>query len=183
MPRECYTDPETEIPAGRWHATFRQIIRGRRGQRILRELEAILLAVPGHKLAKDQIVTWTGQACLIGEYVIARRMREDGVDRDSALVDLLLEDYDDWTSMQRSAELGRAFGMPWTLAWELAQANDTTVQEIIAQDERSKTAIWDNVTHTFHYSQPEYVSSPQERWAACLKLVQTWLAEGQGVHK
>lgn len=29
----------------------------------------------------------------------------------------------------------------------------------------------------WHATLPEYVSSPQERWAACLKLVQAWIAE------
>lgn len=180
MPRECYTDPDTEVPAGRWHATFQRTIRSKRGQKLLRELEAVLLAVPGHQLAKDQIVTYGGRACLVGEYVIAKHTKKAGIDRDSAVVDLLQEDYAEWTSVQRTAELGRRFGIPWTLAWELAWANDLTVQELIAQGDRCKTARWDDQTHTFEYTQPEYVSSPRERWEACLKLVRAWIAEGSG---
>lgn len=158
MPRDYVEDDWNVVPAGRWRATFAQIIRGKRGQRILKDLEVFLLAMPKRALLKDQIVSWNGGTCLIGEYCVAKRVAR-GIERDAAIVDLLYENYDDWTSMHRSAELGMAYGIPWTLAWELAWANDTTVEELVQG--------------------AEYSSPPEERWASCLRLIQRWIVEGQ----
>lgn len=180
MSRPCYVDSEDQIPAGIWHANLRRILHGKRGQRILRDLERTLLNMPKHRLLKDQIVNWSGECCLLGAYAVQKEV-DTGYERDAAIVDLLFDEYDDWCSMQRSAELGQTYGIPWTLAWELAQANDETTQELVHDNEYYASGVWDEASRTYRPTKPKYVSSPEERWQSCLNLIRAWIKEGESV--
>ena len=101
-----------------WDANCRRSIRGKAGQRALRELEAALVAMPVKRLIKDTLVTADGDVCAVGAYA-----RHKGLD-------LSTFDPEDETD-----QVGVQAGMPPLVAWEVVALNDIhldTVWEIAA---------------------------------------------------
>jgi hypothetical protein len=69
-----------------WHANLQRAIKGKRGQRDLRTLEAALLALPAHRLIEGYIARGD-EVCAVGAFALQRRV-EKGEDREAVLAEL-----------------------------------------------------------------------------------------------
>lgn len=93
-----------------WDSRVRQTIKGKRGQKMLREFIDALLELPSRRLIAGNIVK-NGEVCAVGALAKKR-----GVD---------LEPWDDGTADDdTTARLGVAMGLTYTLAFEMGFLND-----------------------------------------------------------
>lgn len=110
-----------QIPIGLWLNTRNLAFRGKRGQTLLAELEAALLAWPSKKLAEEVFVGWeydedaervlTGQACALGVLALKRGLNAE---------ELVAEE----DEMYVTLETAKTLGLSETMAWVIARAND-----------------------------------------------------------
>lgn len=90
-----------------WQANCNRSIKGKAGQKALRELEAALLALPEKRLISGLLEDEHGAVCAIGAYA-----RHKGVD-------LSVYDPEDESDL-----VGVDAGMPRLVAWEVVALND-----------------------------------------------------------
>lgn len=105
---------------GLWEHRRQRAIRGKRGQRTLRDLREYLKAGP-HRLAFDMLADEeVGAGCAVGEYIIMSRVQK-GEAREAVISALhgAAEDDPDETALR-----GVDAGLTWTLAVEMEFAND-----------------------------------------------------------
>lgn len=96
-----------------WDANCRRSIKGRVGQRELRELEAALLALPEKRLIHGSLKDDEGGVCAIGCYA-----KHKGID---------LSKFD---PEDESDAVGVAAGMPRLVAWTVVALNDMTLDTV-----------------------------------------------------
>ncbi len=96
-----------------WNANCRRSLKGRAGQRELRELEAALLALPEKRLIKDALTDDDDGVCAIACYA-----KHKGVD---------LSKFD---PEDESDEVGVAAGMPRLVAWKVVALNDIVLDTV-----------------------------------------------------
>lgn len=96
-----------------WQANCRRSIRGKAGQRELKELEAALLEMPVKRLIHDALVDDEGGVCAIACYA-----QRKGVD---------LAKFD---PEYESDEAGIAGGMPRLVAWKIVELNDLLLDTV-----------------------------------------------------
>lgn len=117
-----------------WEQSLRNAMNGRRGQQALRDLRDELLEMPVKELIGDSLSDGKG-VCTVGAFVIARRMKRDGVTREQAVKDLFEQEVaDQWDPEfgfedtyeieQRTIACAVDVGLAKTLAVELAFTND-----------------------------------------------------------
>lgn len=85
MSRSGYVDEEDEHGQfALWHGRVMSATRGKRGQALLREIEAALLALPTRELIADKFCTKEGEVCALGARAVAAREKR-GHDRRAAV--------------------------------------------------------------------------------------------------
>src|SRR5690349_19793655 len=116
------------VPEGLWRGRVNSALRGKRGQRALREIREALLALPAKRLIAGALVDSTTDGyefCAVGAWAFHKRVK-GGQSAEEALEDLARagemdgEPYDTCYEAQRQ-------GVAWSMAWELAQQNDSTL--------------------------------------------------------
>jgi len=128
MSRVSYSDDE-DYPGqyALWQANCERSARGKVGQRVLREMEAALLALPSPRLIANA-VSLRGEVCAVGAYLAAKKAQQAGTDIASAIATIEQECGDeDAQSYNETDELGTAAGMPRLVAWKLVALNDIEV--------------------------------------------------------
>ncbi len=137
-----------------WQANCERSMRGRAGQRELRELEAALLALPEKRLIGDRLTDDEGGVCAIGCYA-----KHKGLD---------LSRFDPY----ESDEVGVAAGMPRLVAWKVVELNDVTLDTVwaVAADplNRPETAYQGGIPHVRDMT-------PEERYEKVLAWVRSRL--------
>lgn len=120
MARINYTDEE-DFPgqSGLWLGNCERSLRGRQGQKELRELHAALLALPDKRLIHKRLEDEEGGVCAIGAYA-----KHKGVD-------LSKYDVDCYTD-----EVGVAGGMPRLVAWRVVEMNDMEFDRTVTPEQR-----------------------------------------------
>lgn len=114
MSRINYSDEEDRPGQfALWDANCRRSIRGKDGQRELRELEAALLALPEKRLIHGALTDDDGGVCAIACYA-----KHKGVD-------ITAFDPED-----ESDEVGVAAGMPRLIAWKVVALNDIMLDTV-----------------------------------------------------
>jgi hypothetical protein len=189
-----HVDPAYEVPANVWNARLRRSLRSKKGLRILKRLEAALLAMPEKRLARGQIATKDGDVCLIGAYEAYRRTQIYDYNRDwrSVVEIMLLEGADEEGSIQATAEYAAFvrgnWAIPWVLASELAIANDETVTDILLTEDYHKKINAERETQpdllltaeeyrARYGSRPE--ATPEQRYTDTLTLIRAWIKESE----
>lgn len=109
------TDRDEMLTLGRWRGIIASAIRGKRGQRMLRDLRAALEALPERKLVTNRLVEDDGCVCTLGALAKAR-----GVDL-SAADDAYDQDGD---AEELGVTLGEVFDVAPQLAQEVMYWND-----------------------------------------------------------
>lgn len=107
MSRSGYNDCDgEEYPLALWRGAVASATRGKRGQKLLRDLAAALDAMPEKTLGSDALRTADGDFCTLGVLGQARGMNIEAIDPD---------DYD---------QVAHAFGIAAPLAREIMYEND-----------------------------------------------------------
>ena len=142
MSRVHYTNDdwgsiEATLNYGRWERNSVTTLRSKRGQAALRELEQALLALPEPKLYANTFceVTEEGevQACVLGALAYVRGLEVPdsfnwGEDSDPA------EEQAYWANA--------AFGIAYTLAWNLIERNDEIYGKLTPEERYTKMLAW-----------------------------------------
>jgi len=109
MSRSGYSYDIDQWDLIRWRGAVKAAIRGKRGQRFLRELAAALDAMPVKELVAEELVTLDGEVCAMGCVAVARGIPAEKIQE----VDP--EEKDDVASL---------LGIAPALAAEIAEEND-----------------------------------------------------------
>lgn len=137
-----------------WDANCRRSIRGKLGQRELRELEKALLEMPHKRLISGALCD-DDDVCAVGAYARHKGLDLSGFDP---------EDETD--------EVGVAAGMPRLIAWKLVALNDLTLDVVweVAEGPRNRYEA------TYKGGIP-YIRdvTPEERYAKVLAWVREQL--------
>jgi len=135
-------DGDTCVPDGLWQNAFARAIAGKRGQKILREIERALLEMPERRLLDSHIACGT-EVCAVGAYAVWKYQQDHpDLSRKSIIYGLEGEYYDDSESLANTAYLGTELGMPWTMAWELAEANDVRFRDCTPEERWERVLNW-----------------------------------------
>jgi hypothetical protein len=78
-------DPAAIMAMGRFIRNARTTVQGKRGQKALRELESMLLAMPVKRLISGWLATPDGEVCTVGLYCAGKRAEKEGVDLRAAV--------------------------------------------------------------------------------------------------
>lgn len=113
---EEWDGPDT---SGLWWSSFHRAINSDRGQKMLREIEAALLAMPERTLIADVLSDASGGVCAVGAVAAHRRVKAGQSWEDAVLSLPMIEDGDETAYFAQTA-----LGMARTIAWEIAQEND-----------------------------------------------------------
>ena len=111
-----------------WEQAFFRAVNGRRGQRVLRDMEQALLELPEKRLIDGRLSDGAG-VCAVGAYVVHRRVAE-GERRDEVLAHLSRlaggddDWFDGWEAEESTILEGQRAGMQLTLACSIASLND-----------------------------------------------------------
>lgn len=96
MSRSGYSDDLDEAELNLWRGSVARAIRGKRGQKALREILAALDAMPEKSLAAESLVTADGEYCTLG--VLGARRG----------IDLGKLDPEDWDSVAKAFDIAPA---------------------------------------------------------------------------
>ena len=132
MSRINYSEDEEDYPGqyALWQANCRRSIRGAEGQRVMREMEVALLALPSKRLIQNA-VSLSGEVCAVGAYVAAQKAKAGGSIHD-AIAALESECGDEETQRYDETDaLGIEYGMPRLVAWKLVALNDIEIDSYI----------------------------------------------------
>jgi hypothetical protein len=140
-----------------WDANCRRSIKGKTGQRELRELETALLALTEKRLIRDSLTDDGGGVCAIACYA-----KHKGVD---------ISKFD---PEDESDEVGIAAGMPSLVAWKVVALNDIVLD-----------TVWEVAHGPIERGHGVYKGgiplirdmTPEERYVAVLKWVRSQLNE------
>lgn len=126
MSRYC-NDSDSEYPSHWWQTDLERALTSGRGQRILREIETALRAMPERRLISDAIVEWdedeqAGAVCAVGAYAAFKQVQagKSWADSFAMLAERHSGDADEW----QTEWLGRSVGLARTVAWYLGWLND-----------------------------------------------------------
>jgi hypothetical protein len=92
-----------------WQANCRRSIKGKAGQKALRELEQALVALPEKRLIADALQDAEGEVCAIGALAKYR-----GIDKTES-------------DPEEMEEVGVDLGMPRLVAWKVVCVNDVEI--------------------------------------------------------
>jgi len=119
MSRSGYSEDLDNWALIRWRGAVASAIKGKKGQALLKEMEAALLALPEKRLC----VGWTnpeaGEVCALGAVALKRKM-DAGKHRVDATAELEREFHEDVAAEEVSGE----FGIAEALAKEITYVND-----------------------------------------------------------
>lgn len=182
-----------------WPARVEQVVNGKRGQKMLRELTYALLALPERRLIAGAIAKPNGEVCTVG--ALAKYKDVDlnrGYERfNRATLQYETFEGEGWQGDEHeTATLGAELGLTWTLAWQLGYMNDVEMPDrewhvptkwvtFDVPIERAPGQSWSTrpgpPSFATHASVPDYDRAayrgvtPEERWQrmydwACSKV-------------
>lgn len=131
-----------------WWANVQRALKGRKGQKALRELRDAMLALPEPKLISGRLATEDGHMCAVGVLAVHRRVskgeRREEVMRELAQLITVDEDgYDyDGDGDLKTAESGVKVGLTFALAWQLGSVNDSYVRDETDEQRYERVMRW-----------------------------------------
>jgi hypothetical protein len=144
-------DGDGDLPAVFWQIDLHRALTSGRGQRILRDIKAGLLAMPERRLVESHIVqegAWRDDdsreiegVCAVGAYAAWLKVQA-GATWANAFADLA----DRWGGEQdahwNTVQLGRSLGLARTVAYELAYVNDEYFGGMAPEDRWHAVLDW-----------------------------------------
>lgn len=134
-------DEYTEGRANLWQANVKRALKGKRGQKALRELEAALLALPSKRLIEGNVCD-AGEVCALGAMAWHRKVKA-GFDpiESLALVEQEAAQLGGDTDLG-SIDLGTRMGLSLVLANEIAYQNDEIFGAIAPEYRYERLLEW-----------------------------------------
>jgi hypothetical protein len=125
MSRFEYDDYDSTITQEMWQHNVDLALRGRKGQKALRELLLALDAVPGHRLIRDYLVNpEQGEACAVGAWLAYKRIASGQTTDWNDTLRALYQQYGE-TEGWETGDIGRReLRVTGTLAQHIAYRND-----------------------------------------------------------
>lgn len=125
---DCDCDLGCESECRLWildQANQRRALAGKRGQKVLRELEAALLAMPERRLVNGVLCdAETGEVCALGQLAV-HRMERGGLPHELAVKEVAEWEGDDGNAWSTSYWVGkRRLGLAQPLATAVQYQND-----------------------------------------------------------
>ncbi len=154
MSRINYTEEE-ERPGqfALWHANIRRQMFSQRGQRVLRDMEAALLAMPEKRLINGY-VAHEGEVCAVGSYVAHKRT---------------LAQQKPWAEVVAEME---AHDLEWNGPYA-DEADPDYAQDVAAEADIPSLIAWAAVDENEHGP----ARTPEERHELVLKWVRSWIKQ------
>lgn len=122
MSRSGYTDDVDDVlQLGRWRAQVKSATRGKRGQKMLRDLVAALDAMESKELHARVIVSDDGCCCAMGAL-----LKHRGVEEGYVLKSLEIEGLEDWELEERNEDMASDLDVAHQLVAEVVYHNDDT---------------------------------------------------------
>lgn len=133
-------DVDEKFPAHLWDSWYSRSLKGKRGQKNLRDFIAALDAMPEKRLIADAEVEKhpvddereyeVAGVCAVACFAASRGEdpRWFGGEEDSDIF--------------TTAELGKNAGLSWTMAWEMARANDDVFSDSTPEERWQKMRDW-----------------------------------------
>ncbi|HMN97453.1 MAG TPA: hypothetical protein PKC43_06140 [Phycisphaerales bacterium] len=120
MSRSCYSDDLDSAALAMWRGRVMSAIRGRRGQRLLRDLLSALEAMPDRELIRGDLVV-DGACCALGAVALHRGLRAqvDEIQRE-----LPRDEWDDHDDGERNEMIAAALDVATCMVQEIADVND-----------------------------------------------------------
>lgn len=125
MGRALDFDGGDAVPEGLWRARLYRATHSKRAVTRLKEIAAILDAMPRKRLITEALVK-DGDCCFVGAVCKAKNVTMPEGDCDI---------YD-------TAYKGEEAGLPWTLAWEMASKNDEAWSNMSPEDRWLAARTW-----------------------------------------
>lgn len=119
MSRSGYSEDLDNWALIRWRGAVAAAIKGKRGQALLKEMEAALLALPEKRLCSGWHDAPSGEVCALGAVALKRKM-DKGKHRVEAFAELEREFNEDVAAN----EVGGEFGIADAMAQEITYVND-----------------------------------------------------------
>lgn len=120
MSRSGYSYDLDQWDLIRWRGAVASAIRGKRGQALLKELEAALLVLPEKKLCKyDFANPDTGEVCALGEVALKQRL-----DKGMALTEALKEIQEKYPEGEEAEVIAAEMNVADALVKEITYIND-----------------------------------------------------------
>ncbi len=127
MSRITYCEPDDDASFLRCCAfdhNMKQAIKGKKGQRILKELEGALLALPEKRLINDGFATPEGDVCAMAALMLSRLIA-GGLSKEDAMLAMKKQiDFDpasNWDAISGPAEVLKICE---PLVWAIVEQND-----------------------------------------------------------
>ena len=135
MSRSGYSDDCEHL--GLWRGAVERSIKGKRGQALLKELEAALVALPEKKLCSEFFANAeTGEVCALGAVALKRRL-DSGMDKPTAMVEIEKK-YPEGEDAEASC---KEFNIAHALAAEITYINDDYYNRHATPDQRYETVL------------------------------------------
>lgn len=173
-------DEYAHLAWARYENNLRRAIAGKKGQRVLRDLRAALLALPERRLIEGDLATPAGEVCLIGALVAYKKAEANGVPVDVAARALADVDPEPWDGYERDAETGRytkTVVLPWdSRTYKVSHGGEGTEHTIDAAVSVGvvKTLAWEMGSNNDDLWGR---LTPEKRWEHALAWVEKRIVE------
>lgn len=132
MSRSGYSEDLDHWALIRWRGAVASAIRGKRGQALLQEMEAALLALPEKKLTRNEVANpEEGTVCALGAVALKRRL-DAGISREQALKEIAEKYPEDC----EAEALGGEFDIAEALLKEITWINDEQLWRRMPPEQR-----------------------------------------------
>lgn len=127
MSRLEYCEPDDEVSFLRCCAfshNTKQAIKGKKGQRILKELEAALLAMPEKRLISDGFARLEGDVCAMAALMLSRILAAGASRQDAMGIMEKQIDFDPEPGWDAICDTSEAMKICKPLVWAIVEQND-----------------------------------------------------------
>lgn len=127
MSRIEYCEPDDAASFLRCYAfdrNMKQAIKGKKGQRILKELEAALLALPDKRLISDGFATPEGDVCAMAALMLSRTLAAGASRQDAMGIMKKQIDFDPQSGWESISGPSEVLKICEPLVWAIVEQND-----------------------------------------------------------
>ena len=132
-------DVDWVLSHGRYLGRLASATRGKRGQALLREMEAALLALPEKRLCADVAVSpRNGEVCAFGAVALKRKLEVGKTYRAKALAEITAQ----FPASNDAPAFAAAFDVAEPLAAEIVHQNDDVMVKATAEERYQHVLAW-----------------------------------------
>jgi hypothetical protein len=134
-------DDNAVLNAGRWERNSQMVLKSKKGQRVLREIEKALVSLPEKRLSYETFCKWTPtgeiDCCVLGAYAMHMGKKPSELEYLNGDEDGPYE-----SANETASQIAGMGGMTFTMAWNLIELNDETFGRCTPEERYEKTLQW-----------------------------------------